>query len=183
MSQVYIETIAIYFVWMVAMLLLHGKVRRIIAIVGAVLSVGLILLFTIHGRLGISNRKISLIPFITFANAKTQPEFYRTMYMNMLLFLPFGLSMPFVIQKTMWYTILVTILLASGLSICIEIVQYVFSMGKCEVDDVIMNTFGVIIGSTSFMLYCLIYRINKIDYKIKNKKRNINETVAYKIFI
>lgn len=161
MNQVYIETIAIYFVWTIAMLLLHGKSKRILAIVGAVLSVGLILLFTIHGRLGGENQGISLIPFITFANAKTQPEFYRTMYMNMLLFLPFGLSIPFVIQKKMWYTILVTILLASGLSICIEIVQYVFSMGKCETDDVIMNVFGTAVGTTAFLICNMLDRLAK----------------------
>lgn len=52
MNQVYIETIAIYVVWTVAMLLLCGKTRRILAFVGTVLSFRLIFQVTIHDRSG-----------------------------------------------------------------------------------------------------------------------------------
>ena len=152
MNQVYMETIAVYLIWTAAMLLLRGKARSVLAIIGAALSIWIIFLLTIFGRSGGGDQGISLIPFITFVNAKAQPELYRTMYMNMLLFLPFGLSLPFVMQKKMRHPILATILSAFGMSACIEIVQYVFHLGKCETDDVIMNVLGAAIGTTAFLI-------------------------------
>ena len=152
MNQVYIETIAVYMIWTAAMLLLRGKARSVLAIIGAALSIWIVLLLTVFGRSGRDDQGMSLIPFITFVNAKAQPELYRMMYMNILLFLPFGLSLPFVLQKKMRHPILVTILSAFGLSACIEIAQYVFHLGKCETDDVIMNVLGAVIGTTAFLI-------------------------------
>lgn len=152
MYQVYIETIAIYLIWIVAMLLLRGKVRRIVAIVGTVLAFVLILLFTVLFRSGEGTLELSLIPLISFKNAKIEPELYRTMYMNMLLFMPLGLSLPFAISDKSKHNILFTILVGSLLSVMIEICQFVFFIGRCETDDVIMNTLGVLIGSTSLLV-------------------------------
>lgn len=158
MNQVYIEMIAMFVIWTVAMLLLHGKARRIVAIVGAVLALALVLVFTVLNRSSDGTREISLIPFITFENAKVQPELYRTMFMNVLLFMPFGLSLPFALNKKIWYNACMTALIGLGLSICVEILQYVFCFGKCETDDVIMNLLGVLIGTFSFVISQMLSR-------------------------
>jgi glycopeptide antibiotics resistance protein len=158
MSQVYIETIAMYVTWTVAMLLLRGKARRIVAIVGAVLAFALILVFTVLNRSSDGTREISLIPFITFENAKAQPELYRTMFMNVLLFMPFGLSLPFALNKKIWYSVCITALIGLGLSICVEVLQYVFFLGRCETDDIIMNVLGVLIGTSSFVICQMLTR-------------------------
>lgn len=152
MNQVYIETIAMYVIWTVAMFLLHGKARRIVATVGAVLAFVLILMFRSNDGI----HELSLIPFITFENAKIQPELYRTMFMNVLLFMPFGLSFPFALNNKIWYSVCITALIGLGLSICVEVLQYVFCLGRCETDDVIMNTLGVIIGVTSYIIVSLV---------------------------
>lgn len=159
MNQVYIETIAMYVIWTVAMLLLRGKAKRIVAIVGAALAVGLIIMFTVLNRSSDGTREISLIPFISFQNAKVQPEFYRTMYMNVLLFMPLGLSLPFALEQKIKHNILWTIVFGAGLSITVEVLQYVFCLGRCEIDDVLMNTFGVIIGLTSYLLISIIKKL------------------------
>ncbi len=158
MNQVYIETIAIYLIWTVAMFLLRGKARRIVGIIGASLAVILVLTFTVLGRGNENAREISLIPFISFENAKVQPELYRTMFMNMLLFMPLGLSLPYALPDKLKYKALLTILIGIGLSIAVEVVQYVFSLGKCETDDVLMNTLGVMIGVTSYLIIRLLSR-------------------------
>lgn len=152
MNLVYIETIAIYVVWTIAMLVIRGKVQRIISIIGTAIAVGLVFLFTIRGRSGIENYELSLIPFISFDNAKTQPELYRTMYMNVLLFMPLGLSLPFALSGKIKHNVLISILIGFLLSAVVETVQYLFHLGRCETDDVIMNTLGVIIGTTSFVI-------------------------------
>lgn len=163
MNQVYIETIAIYLIWTVAMLLLRGKARRVVGITCVSLAVILILMFTVLGRSNRGAREISLIPFLTFENAKVQPEYYRTMFMNVLLFMPFGLSFPFALNKKIWYSICITVLLGGGLSICVEVLQYIFCLGRCETDDVIMNAFGVLIGASSFVICQEITRINSSE--------------------
>ena len=99
MQQVYVETIALYLLWMFFMVLLKGRARRYLARVTALLGLVLILLYTVVGRGTADVRVISLTPFITFERAKAEVELYRTMYMNMLLFLPLGLSLPFALAK------------------------------------------------------------------------------------
>ena len=80
------------------------------------------------------------------------------MFMNVLLFMPFGLSLPFALNKKIWYNACMTALIGLGLSICVEILQYVFCFGKCETDDVIMNLLGVLIGTFSFVISQMLSR-------------------------
>ena len=74
MNAVYAETVAMYVVWTLLMLLLRGKARRAVACAGAVLAFALVILFTVSGRTGGGARSLSLIPFISFYRAKIQPE-------------------------------------------------------------------------------------------------------------
>lgn len=166
MNQVYFETIAIFVIWTVAMLLLRPKARRVTSLVGMGAALFLVLIMTVINRQSGSVREASFVPFVTFINAQIEPELYRTMYMNMLLFLPLGLSLPFVIRKKMWYNTPVTVLFALGLSACIEIVQYIFAIGKCEIDDVIMNTLGSVIGTAAFLI---CYMLDKCEKRKESK--------------
>ena len=159
MNTVYIETVAMYLIWTVAMLLLRGKARKIVSIAGLCMAAALIIAFTLFGRKSGNNHDISLIPFISFVNAKVQPEFYRSMFMNVLLFMPFGLSMPFALPNTFKHKALLTILVGAVLSVVVEAAQYVFSLGKCETDDVLMNALGVLIGVTSYLIFRTARRV------------------------
>ena len=60
--------------------------------------------------------------------------------LNILFFIPYGLLFP---CKDNWKRVFVTALV---LSISIELSQYIFNLGWCEVDDVISNTLGAMIG-------------------------------------
>ena len=152
MNQVYIETLVMYVAWTVAMLLLRGRARKVVGIIGALLAFALIMGFTLFGR---SNGKdeVSLIPFISFVNAKTQPELYRTMFMNMLLFLPLGLSLPYALPDKIKHKALVSITSGLILSVFVEALQFVFHMGRCETDDVLMNTLGMLIGASAYFIF------------------------------
>lgn len=46
----------------------------------------------------------------------------------------------------------VTVVFAMLLSIGIEAAQLWFHLGRCEVDDVIMNTLGAAIGAAAYVL-------------------------------
>lgn len=89
-------------------------------------------------------------PFHSFQEARHQPELYRSMLMNVFLFFPLGLTLPYALQEKWNRKGLLTIFLALGFSIGIELVQYHFHLGRAETDDVICNTLGCIIGTMSY---------------------------------
>lgn len=58
---------------------------------------------------------------------------------NIIFFIPFGLFCPF----KNWKTVLFTAIVFSAL---IEVVQYIGGFGLAELDDVICNTLGALLG-------------------------------------
>lgn len=75
---------------------------------------------------------------------------------NLVWFVPFGLLLPTLTKaraKTIFYCFL--------LSLLIESLQYVFGTGVSEVEDLILNTLGGVIGYSMFQL------LQKIRYPRK----------------
>ena len=99
-----------------------------------------------------------LQPFAALAAAKVQPEFYREMLMNMLLFFPLGLALSHALPSGLpaWARVCITVLAGCVLSVGIEVLQYRFALGTAETDDVICNTLGTLIGAASLPLSHLI---------------------------
>ena len=58
---------------------------------------------------------------------------------NILVFIPFGALFP----GKRWRALLLTVVL---FSVGIEVIQYTFNLGWCEIDDVICNVLGAAIG-------------------------------------
>ena len=116
---------------------------------------GIVVLFILYWTIGKRNpaeNGVSLIPFHSFIAARTQPEMYREVIANILLFIPVGLSMPYSLPRRFSrHPIRSTILFAAVLSFLIEVLQLVFGLGLCETDDVITNTAGAAFGSISFV--------------------------------
>lgn len=95
-----------------------------------------------------------LIPFASLTAARVQPEFYREMLMNVFLFFPLGLTLSNALPRKWhrWGRIILTTLIGCALSAGIECAQYRYALGMAEVDDVICNTLGAFIGSTSLLI-------------------------------
>lgn len=89
------------------------------------------------------------MPFHSFYQAKTQPEIYRAMLMNIFLFEPIGLSLPNILPEKA-HPVAVTVIMALLLSVLVEAAQYYFFRGRCETDDVIMNTLGAVLGGRAY---------------------------------
>lgn len=89
-----------------------------------------------------------LTPFYSYYTALSggTREIYRTNFMNVVLFYPAGLlgceALPKQ-RRRIWLVTCVFGLLSGG----IEFAQYHFGMGLSEVDDVIHNTLGALLGS------------------------------------
>ena len=80
--------------------------------------------------------------------------------MNILFFVPFGFLfpkkdiLPDVFKNRRWLLILCTGLL---LSIFVELSQYIFCLGLCELDDLVCNGLGTVIGYGLYKLFrCFI---------------------------
>lgn len=79
---------------------------------------------------------------------------FKEFFGNVLLFVPFPLMLHWVTQEK-FNVIQLSILIFVG-TICIEILQYIFSVGVSDIDDVVLNLLGGLLG---IILYKVI--INK----------------------
>lgn len=145
--------LALLIVW--AMLSLHQNQRKR-SIINAVLcsiTALTILYATILTRTPGGYKPI-LTPFATFTAALQQPELYREMLMNIFLFFPLGLTLSNALPQEWhrWGRIILTTLIGCILSAGIEYAQYCCALGMAEVDDVICNTLGAFIGTTSLLI-------------------------------
>lgn len=140
-------------VW--AMLSQHKnqKKRTIINAALCFIAAFIILYATILNRTP-GNYELILTPFATFAAAQQQPELYREMLMNIFLFFPLGLTLSNALPRKWhrWLRIILTTFVGCILSAGIEYTQYRYALGMAEVDDVICNTLGAFIGSTSLLI-------------------------------
>lgn len=76
--------------------------------------------------------------------------------LNVILYIPLGLFLPccFRLFERVRYTVLTAFLCSA----CIEIIQGVFHIGLFEVDDILNNTLGAIIG---VLLYQLVVKVKE----------------------
>lgn len=88
-------------------------------------------------------RAVNLIPFgfVKDYIVDKQPLGISNIVGNVLMFIPMGIFLSMIKQR---YDKTVLILIAS--SVCIEVIQYVFSIGVSDIDDVILNAVGGLIG-------------------------------------
>lgn len=71
----------------------------------------------------------------------------RGIILNILLFLPMGYLLPFVFRKLRRHTIRNVVLIGLLVSVATETLQMVFAVGWFDVDDIINNTIGALIGA------------------------------------
>ncbi len=69
---------------------------------------------------------------------------------NVVAFIPFGLFLPRLFPACRRF--ILTVVLAFEFSLCVEILQLVWKVGSFDVDDLLLNTLGGILGF-------LVYRI------------------------
>ena len=131
-----------------------GERRRVLLNTALACAAAFIILYaTILNRTP-GNYELILTPFATFTAAQQQPELYRAMLMNVFLFFPLGLTLSNALPRKWhrWGRIAFTTLIGCILSAGIEYAQYRYALGLAETDDVICNTLGAFIGSTSLLI-------------------------------
>lgn len=133
-------------IWIILRMLRKSKcsIWKYFNIILHVLSVLFIIRMTLLGR-KVGIRELELIPFYTLTTIPYNNEAIRTLLMNIILFVPFGLTAPYMIEEKIKKEYLkwgICILSAGVLSVLIESLQYCFGLGRAEIDDVICNMLG-----------------------------------------
>lgn len=112
-------------------------------------SVSLILWFTLINRYGDSNRGILTpgwtIKSIFAGNTDALIESVE----NILLFIPLGVFFSRIKKVNFWLCLIVGLVS----SIAIEVLQYLLMLGYSEVDDVVYNSTGMLIGFIAVKLF------------------------------
>lgn len=91
--------------------------------------------------------------------------FILNIFGNIFAFTPFGFCLPLIKPR---FDHFFRILLSSMLfSLTIETIQLVFKVGSFDVDDILLNTFGAVLGFFCFRIMLWIHK--KLDAQKKNK--------------
>ena len=100
-------------------------------------------------------RMYSLIPFSAYVMnfQRGNTWFFKQELFNILMFIPFGVIVG--IKKNLKQTVL----FGFSFSLIIEIIQFITARGSFDVNDLIWNTFGTLIGC--FIIKAIINRMSE----------------------
>jgi glycopeptide antibiotics resistance protein len=105
-----------------------------------------------------SDLRLNLKPFATIMPALRHGPgsfVFSSLVGNVLAFMPLGLLLPLAFRRIPW---LLVILAGAALSATIELTQYALSTNlgygyrRADIDDVIVNVFGTVVGLTLYGL-------------------------------
>lgn len=98
--------------------------------------------------------RINLIPFVYLFDYETVREVMLNLVGNSLMFVPVGIVYPIVYKKL--NTHVKVIAAGIGFSLAIELLQLLFFDRVSDVDDLILNSLGYVLG---YLIYLLVKRI------------------------
>lgn len=105
------------------------------------------------------NRGVVLTPLREFEAMLVQPNhkfWFMQIFLNVLLFVPFGALLPCVAKP--FRNPVATVFAGFLCSSFIETMQYITGRGLTEVDDVITNTMGAAFGYVIFAAVMILYK-------------------------
>lgn len=103
--------------------------------------------------------RINIIPFVNLLQYENKRDIIWNVVGNTAMFIPTGIILPIIYRKMDHFGKVI----AAGafISLCIELMQLPFATRVTDIDDLILNTLGVMIG----------YGIYSLVKKIKTSKR------------
>lgn len=102
-----------------------------------------------------------------FWNYRDQVGFFAmftNLFGNVVIFVPFGFFMP---MASKYRSFFATLFYSFGLSLCVETFQLVTRVGSFDVDDLLLNTIGGVVGYIVFVIGAAIRRKNVRKKKTK----------------
>lgn len=116
--------------------------------------IALLLFSTVVFRSVMSERKYDFMPFWSYRAyiSGVDPRLLAENIMNVVVFVPIGLLLGAEISQKKQKGWLIAFIVGAGISVTIETLQFVLKRGFSELDDVMHNALGCMIGYGVFML-------------------------------
>lgn len=111
-----------------------------------------------------SLRAVNLVPFrILDGDPLSRAFLFSNLMGNIALFLPLGVYLPLLRRDQRIWTNLVWVLLISTAA---ELTQYLFQVGVTDIDDVILNGLGGLLGILLYRLLLKLFK-EKVRYAVE----------------
>lgn len=125
--------------------------------------ISLLLCSTVVFRNEAAKRQYDFMPFWSYQSyfRGEDPSLLAENIMNAAVFVPIGLLAGVAFRGMNWQKAL---MLGLGLSVFIEATQFIFMKGFSELDDVIHNTIGCLIGYGIYRMMCCLINCNGLKY-------------------
>lgn len=137
---------------------------RWISRIALVLYCFFIVWITLTGRESAGEREYELRFLWTYKHAimdNAWDLFYEGI-LNIALFIPFGMLLHASARRWGWlYSLVFVVLAAAVCSGSVEVMQFSYKLGLCELDDVMHNTLGALIGWGIFLSFKGVIRIGR----------------------
>ncbi|WP_426515607.1 VanZ family protein [Diaminobutyricibacter sp. McL0618] len=137
------------------------KIGTVVIWVAFVLYLVFLLKLLLFSRALGSERSLNLIPFATISNylfsdsAGVKRVAIGNILGNVVAFVPLGAFLPLLRRRIgMWSNLLIVVCA----SVSVELVQGIFGVGASDIDDVILNTLGGLVGILFFTLLRVLLR-------------------------
>lgn len=138
-----------------------AKIGTVVIWVVFVLYLVLLLKLLLFSRPPGSERSLNLIPFATISDylfngtAAVKRFAIGNVLGNVVAFIPLGAFLPVLRRRLrMWANLLIV----ACASVAVEIVQGVFGLGASDIDDVILNALGGLVGILFFTILRVVLR-------------------------
>ena len=103
--------------------------------------------------------RVNLFPLVNLFDYDSKRDLLLNVIGNVAMFIPSGIILPIIYKRL--DTFVKVLLAGGGISLCIEIIQLPFSVRATDIDDLILNTVGVIVGYGIYALIRYIRRTKK----------------------
>lgn len=126
-------------------------IKDIISILLLSINCSVIFVMTLYRREISEQVVFELVPLNSYFKAYKQgdPELSLQILMNIVIYIPFGYLLLYFLKKYIYI-----VFVSFSCSLFIELVQGFWKIGVFEIDDIINNTLGAVIGG----LFCWAYR-------------------------
>ncbi len=130
-------------------LLTIGLVLILLGYIAALLK---IVLFKNGLGAGIQSINLRPLQFLADRNMVSTDVFLKNVLGNFALFIPLGILIPALSRRpSFWEALLAGVVV----SLCFEALQFAFSWGASDIDDLILNTLGTLVGAAIYFVLFL----------------------------
>ena len=103
--------------------------------------------------------RVNLLPLVNLFDYDSKRDLLVNVIGNVAMFIPSGIVLPIIYKRL--DTFLKVLLAGGSISLCIEIIQLPFSVRATDIDDLILNVVGVVMGYGIYALIRYIRRAKK----------------------